>query len=678
MNSERRVWSLLGVTLLDKTFKYDYAKTGELTEVTYPSGNSQKLNYSDGLLATRVIRGIFPTLDGRSAKTLSYGYGQSFLKLASVSAGSDHPTLEIKRTRTSTQIDKLIYDADKNDAEIDYTYLNNGMISSKNHTGDLVSSGLQTNTYDTLGQLTRIVKSGAGDVFKASYHPDGSLSSYRAADGSIYSYVYPTAGTEEANQGLRKPASRIAGAVTETYLYDAAGRRTSSTRNGVTTSYLYDGLGRVRRVSIDGVPKMDYYYDAKGKVISELANPTTGGAPVYFLGSWRYFSQNDVEVEDYSKFMSATLIPNTLPAPEPEKVWGWIWKFSDLDGHIVSTYVGTSVLSGREILSPSGETLDSAGLPWDHEAFQGKRYNSNVDLLQIGARQMTAEDGTWLAPEPALYAGMPRASLKSPLKYSAYRYAGNDSVNGADLSGLDPVNVFLDTYAAQYSAAMNAKPTACLVTGESVVKGPSMGQVFRTAQQTLVTPVEKGGFGLKSNVATATLQMTSDPIVGSKLGGSFSTGKAPTPFTTSPNSLTPPHGMPPAVPPTAAGAEAAAVRTPTLTPGAAPAAAEGAASTTGTAAKSVGGAVAGVAADASFAVAVASFDISDNSSRQAEDPSGAQIGGVVGAALGSFGGPVGAISLGSFGAVWGHGLENASDGYEENKVGSEDQFKPKY
>ena len=52
----------------------------------------------------------------------------------------------------------------------------------------------------------------------------------------------------------------------------------------MTTSYLYDGLGRVRRVSIDGVPKMDYYYDAKGKVISELANPTTGGTPVYFLG----------------------------------------------------------------------------------------------------------------------------------------------------------------------------------------------------------------------------------------------------------------------------------------------------------------------------------------------------------------------------------------------------------
>jgi len=217
---------------------------------------------------------------------------------------------------------------------------------------------------------------------------------------------------------------------------------------------------------------------------------------------------------------------------------------------------------------------------------------------------------------------MAKASLKSPLKYSAYRYAGNDSVNGADLSGLDPVNVYLDTYASQYSAAMNAKPTANLVTGESVCKGPSMGQVFREAKQTLMTPVEKGGFGLKSNIAHATLQMTSDPIAGSKLGGSFSTGAAKTPFNVSPTSLTPPHGMPPAVPPTAAGAEAGAVRTPTLTPGAA---AEGGASTAGGCAKSVGGAVAAVAADASFAITVASFDISDNSSRQAADPSGAQV-----------------------------------------------------
>ncbi|MGB7840395.1 MAG: hypothetical protein WBL40_20035, partial [Terrimicrobiaceae bacterium] len=341
MKSQRRVWSLLGVTLLDKTYKYDYANTGELTDITYPSGNSQRMNYSDGLLATRVVSGAFATSDGQTNNTLTYGYGQRFLKLASVSAGSDYPTLEIKRTQTSTQIDKLIYDADENDAAIEYTYLNNGMISGKNHTGDLVSSGLQTNTYDTLGQLTRIVKSGAGDVFNASYHSDGSLGSYRAADGSIYSYLYPNAGSAEANKGLRKPSSRFAGAVTESYLYDAAGRRTSSTRNGVTTSYLYDGLGRVRRVLIDGVPRMDYCYDTNGKIISELANPTTGGSPVYFLGSWRYFSRNDVEVEDYSKFMSATLIPNILPPPAPAKVWGWIWKFSDLDGHIVSTYIGT-------------------------------------------------------------------------------------------------------------------------------------------------------------------------------------------------------------------------------------------------------------------------------------------------------------------------------------------------
>ncbi len=278
---------------------------------------------------------------------------------------------------------------------------------------------------------------------------------------------------------------------------------------------------------------------------------------------------------------------------------------------------------------------------------------------------MTAEDSTWLAPEPALYAGMARASLKSPLKYSAYRYAGNDSVNGADLSGLDPVNVYLDTYASQYSAAMNAKPTANLVTGESVCKGPSMGQVFREAKQTLMTPVENGGFGLKSNIAAHTLHMTSDPLVHAKLGpGTFSTGKAPTALTTNPNSLTPPHGMPPAVPPTAAGAEAGAVRTPTLTPGAA---AEGGASTAGATARSVGGAVAGVAADASFAVAGSSFDISDNSSRQAADPSGAQVLAVVGAWLGGMAaGPWGAVGGGLYGAALGEELENPSEPHPES------------
>jgi len=283
---------------------------------------------------------------------------------------------------------------------------------------------------------------------------------------------------------------------------------------------------------------MDYYYDAKGKVISEQPNPTTGGASVYFLGSWRYFALNGLEIEDYSKFMSGTLIPNTLAAPAPEKIWGWVWKFSDLDGHILSTYIGTSAMSGRETLTPSGETLNMAGLPWDHEAFQGKRYNANVDLLQIGARQMTAEDGTWLTPEPALYAGMTGASLKSPMKYSAYRYAGNDSVNGGDLTGLDPVNrfaisnvggpgglpVYLDGYAAQYSSAMNAKTVVNLVTGESIGRGPHFGMVTSNHLETLTRPVLKGGFGMNRNIAHSTLHMISNRIAGVKLGGAFSTG----------------------------------------------------------------------------------------------------------------------------------------------------------
>jgi hypothetical protein len=93
--------------------------------------------------------------------------------------------------------------------------------------------------------------------------------------------------------------------------------------------------------------------------------------------------------------------------------------------------------------------------------------------------------------------------------------------------------------------------------------------------------------------------------------------------------------------------------------------------------------VAGVAADASFAVSIASFDISDNSSRQAADPSGAQVLGAGSAWVGGmFGGIPGAAAGGGIGAIVGHALDMLTDDipdeYEENKVGSEDQFKPKY
>jgi len=89
--------------------------------------------------------------------------------------------------------------------------------------------------------------------------------------------------------------------------------------------------------------------------------------------------------------------------------------------------------------------------------------------------------------------------------------------------------------------------------------------------------------------------------------------------------------------------------------------------------------VAGVAADASLAVGIASFDISDNSSRQAADPTGAQVLGLGGAWVGGMVfGPPGAVGGGLFGAAVGHQLDTATDDYQENEVGSQDQFKPKY
>jgi len=168
-------------------------KKHQCIDLIYASGGTCGGNWNDTVFSSGT-RGSIARKILATGVSYTYGYSfgfsipttttvsslaaptsQSFLELTSVSAGSDYPTLEIKRTQTSTQIDKLIYDADDNDAEVEYTYLDNGMISTKSHRGDLVISGLHTMTDDTLGQLTRIVKSAAGDVFNARYHPDGSL-----------------------------------------------------------------------------------------------------------------------------------------------------------------------------------------------------------------------------------------------------------------------------------------------------------------------------------------------------------------------------------------------------------------------------------------------------------------------------------------------------------------------
>ena len=417
-----RHWS--GATPLTKSFQYGYAQTGELEQIVYPSGTTMALVYGIGLLGQRVVTNEYA--DPPTAR-IFYSYNPSFLQLNQVRWGE--LIFDLKRRTSPLRIDQLIYTFNSHVARIDYGFLNNGMVSAVTFGGEL-PGGTHHYRYDDLAQLTRVTRLPGANIFQAGYHADGSLASYTGVDGRTYAYSYQVPPTDKTfSKGLRRPFSRRSGDLVDTYVYDPAGRRTSTRRGKSRTRYEYDGLGRVRRVQADPSTTLVYHYNANGEVIEEVLTRASGGTTTYRLKNWRLDWETGFEEEDYSRVVSA----RTLPGKE---IFDLIWKFPAADRQVVATYRGTNNNTSTRRLAPFGEILQSSGRPWQEEAFHGARYAASVNLLHMGARHMPPGDGHWLQPEPLLYLGPHFGNIGQPLKLAAYRYAGNDPVNFNDLTGL--------------------------------------------------------------------------------------------------------------------------------------------------------------------------------------------------------------------------------------------------
>lgn len=280
---------------------FSYDANGNLLTRSEPGGRSTTYTY-DAL--NRMTQAAHTGTGG--AVTISFtldGNGNQTSVTRADSTGSH------TETRIFDNLDRPTLVEDGFGRDIQYTYdANSNRASMLDPEGNLTSY-----FYDQLNRLSQVTVAGLGTWSYSFYpnsllrdidHPNGASSSYTYDNAnrvvnltneqngemvSSHSYNYDNGGRrtqliEENGAGLETTtytydaADRLTGvnypANTVSYVLDAAGNRTSETRDGVTRDYTYNN--RYQLTSVFG-PDVDvtYTYDATGNMITRTENAET-------------------------------------------------------------------------------------------------------------------------------------------------------------------------------------------------------------------------------------------------------------------------------------------------------------------------------------------------------------------------------------------------------------------
>ncbi len=182
-------------------------------------------------------------------------------------------------------------------------------IAVTNKTANGVPNQTQTTSFSYQfygsGMPSQIVVTGPGGQRTSNYDALGNLTTFVDAVGNTVSY--------SGYNGLGLPSTITdANGFAVTYLYDALGRTTSTTRtlDGVaaTTSYLYDGMGNVTKVTYPDGGWVQHLRDGTGRltsIITDLSdNIVTGGATkTVSTSAWKTYTYTNLN-ELYSVSMT--------------------------------------------------------------------------------------------------------------------------------------------------------------------------------------------------------------------------------------------------------------------------------------------------------------------------------------------------------------------------------------
>ena len=276
-------------------------------------------------------------------------------------------------------------------------------------------------TYDRLGRLATVSL------------PDGTLRAYDLDLDSNRTQI-----TETPQGGTP--------AVAEIYVYDPAltpgvDQLTSVTRGGATTSFGYDTDGNVTSkgqdtLAFDGRGRhsggtfsgatVSYGFDAAGRRRTRTGGSTTT----------RWLFSGPGEAATFTTDGTAALLQTSVDGPEgdlahyagaPVSATGVEYLYYDGHGDLAATADDTGARTAAYTYDPFGAPEQTQPSNTTVERFTGrwdKQLDTSTGLVQMGVRPYDATLGRFLSVDP-----IEGGSL------NAYEYAGQDPINGYDLTG---------------------------------------------------------------------------------------------------------------------------------------------------------------------------------------------------------------------------------------------------
>ena len=279
--------------------------------------------------------------------------------------------------------------------------------------------------YDTASRLRTETIAGVGvagaGTNQYGYDSAGRLTSWISPTAVSTAYGYDKSGNRVVAGGAtstfdqRNRLTATTGSTPETLTWTARGTLASRTASTGVTNYTFDGFGRMTKAG-----EISYQYDALGRaalrstaaVWSRLQYPGLDAKPM----------------SDGTNTIART--PGGAPIAMKTAYTPARTVAQDRHGDVVALFAaGGSTLSDSMDYTPFGEVAGRTGTTPSNIGFQGDWTDPVTKLVGMGARWYSPSWGQFVSRDS--YAG----NLGSPVSLNRYTYANNDPMGGYDPDG---------------------------------------------------------------------------------------------------------------------------------------------------------------------------------------------------------------------------------------------------
>ncbi|WP_159424446.1 polymorphic toxin-type HINT domain-containing protein [Streptomyces sp. 3214.6] len=204
----------------------------------------------------------------------------------------------------------------------------------------------------------------------------------------------------------------------DTYKYDSAGNTTTRVLSGNTQTLDWNSQGKLSKVT--GAKSTDYVYDASGE---RLLRNVGGEKTLYLPGMELSLNPTTkaVTATRYYTFGGATVAMRTASGVQ--------FLAGDPHGTAEIAVNATTGEITRRRMDPYGNERGNDGKTWvNDKGFLGKTVDESTGLVNVGAREYEPENGRFISVDPII-------DYSDPQQMNGYVYANSNPVSGSDPSG---------------------------------------------------------------------------------------------------------------------------------------------------------------------------------------------------------------------------------------------------